>query len=304
MAEWANGFWWSRDGLRLHYREYGRDAGGIPIICMPDLTRNARDYAPFADALASDRRLLCVDFRGRGESAYAPDSLSYMPVTYVQDMESLIAELKLDRFILLGTGAGAVVAMLLAAAGVSRVAGIVLNDRGPHAEPEALSRAREQAGRSGAWPTWLHAARAIAETNGEDHPGWSLDDWLAMAKRVCRLTPQGRIVLDYDLRLADTLRLPAVEPGVDLWDVFDAIASVPMLLVKGERSQFLSEATLEMMAARHPGLSTVVVPRVGHSPMLTEPNALGALEAFFDRTAGPVADGDRPTGLSRSDGMH
>src|SRR3546814_18921570 len=73
---------------------------------MPGLTRNARDFEGVADRLAGDWRLICVELRGRGESAYAKDPMTYVPLTYLQDLEAPLRELALERSILLGTSLG------------------------------------------------------------------------------------------------------------------------------------------------------------------------------------------------------
>src|SRR5688572_27307326 len=102
MADWSDGYWESSDGLTLHYRDYAGSATRPPILCIPGLTRNARDFEGVADRLAGEWRLLCVDLRGRGESGYARDPMTYVPLTYYQDLEALIRALALDRFILFG----------------------------------------------------------------------------------------------------------------------------------------------------------------------------------------------------------
>ena len=143
MAEWSDGYWWSKDGLRLHYRDYsGGDDGRPPILCIPGLTRNARDFGAVADRLAGQWRLICVELRGRGESAYAKDPMTYVPLTYLQDLEALIDELKLTRFVAFGSSLGGLLTMLLAATGSDRIAGAILNDIGPVVEPAGLARIR------------------------------------------------------------------------------------------------------------------------------------------------------------------
>src|SRR5918992_4423964 len=112
MGSWSDGYWESNDGLRLHYRDYAGDASRPPILCIPGLTRNARDFEGVAGRLAGARRLICVELRGRGESAYAKDPMSYVPLVYLQDLETLIAELALGRFLLFGTSLGGLITML------------------------------------------------------------------------------------------------------------------------------------------------------------------------------------------------
>lgn len=283
MVDWSDGYWWSNDGLRLHYRDYAGDASRPPVLCVPGLTRNARDFEGVADRLKGQWRLICVDLRGRGESAYAKDPMTYVPLTYLQDLEALIAELKLERFVLFGTSLGGIMTMLLAMGGAKRIAAALLNDIGPVLEPRGLDHIRSYVGRPQNWPTWLHAARAIAEAQADRYPDWKIDDWLIYAKRLCKLTQSGRIVFDYDMRIAEPFRLPGGESGFDLWPAFRALKDTPTLLLRGALSDLLSAETAARMQAEHPKLDVVEVPRVGHAPTLDEPEAQAAIDALLKR---------------------
>ncbi len=288
MAErrnYSDGYWWSRDGIRLHYRDYAGPADKPPILCFPGLTRNARDYANLAERLAGQWRVLCVEFRGRGESGYAKDPMTYVPLTYFQDVEALLAELAIDRFVAIGTSLGGIVTMLLAATERDKLAGVVLNDVGPEIEASGLARIRTYVGKPVWYPTWMHAARALAESNGDVYPDFGTEGWLAMAKRLYRVNSSGRIVLDYDMKIAEPFRVPGGESGPDMWPTIDAMAGRPLLIVRGERSDILSEATAEKMVARVAGAALVTVPRTGHAPTLDEPEAVAGIERLLVRVA-------------------
>ena len=279
-------YWQSADGLRLHYRDYPGGNGRPPILCIPGLTRNARDFAALAERLSRGWRVLCIDLRGRGASDYAKDSASYTPKIYCADIEALIAELALSRFILVGTSLGGLVGMMLAAAGVpanGRIAAAVLNDIGPVVEAHGLSRIRTIVGRNLSWPTWVHAARALAAGNAEIYPTYGLVDWIAMAKRLYRVTSGGRIVPDYDLGIADQANQPG--GALDLWPLYDSLAAVPTLILRGAHSDILSAETARAMAARRSGATLVTVPDVGHAPVLDEPEAVAAFDRLLDSLA-------------------
>ena len=286
MAEWQDGYWWSNDNLRLHYRDYAGREDRPPIVCLPGLTRNARDYAGLAARLAGEWRVLCVDLRGRGESAYAKDPMTYVPLTYVQDIERLLSTLAIPRIVAIGTSLGGIVTMLLAAADRGRVAGAVLNDVGPEIAAGGLERIRGYVGRPASYPTWVHAARAVGEANGAVYPGFGLEDWLAMAKRLHRLTSAGRIVLDYDMRIAEPFRIPGNETGVSMWPALDALRSVPSLVVRGARSDILGADVADRMAAALDDGELVTVASVGHAPTLEEPEALAGIERMLAKVAG------------------
>jgi pimeloyl-ACP methyl ester carboxylesterase len=283
---YVDSYWWSNDGLRLHYRDYQGRQNRPPILCFPGLTRNARDFEGVAARLSPDWRVIAVDFRGRGESAYAKDAMTYVPLTYVQDVDALLTELKIERFVAFGTSLGGIVTMLLAAMRRERLAGALINDVGPEIEADGLARIKGYVGKTSSWPTWIHAARALGENNAEVFPFFELDDWLRMAKRMYRLTPGGRIVPDYDKNIAEPFRLPGGEAGVDLWPALDALADVPTLIVRGALSDLFSETTAERMMARLTKAAMVTVPSAGHAPTLDEPEAAAAIDALLARVAG------------------
>lgn len=285
MSGYRDGFWWSNDGLRLHYREYAGGGDDRPaLLCLPGLTRNARDFEPLADRLAGQWRLICPDLRGRAESAYAKDPMSYVPLTYLHDLERLLADLALTRFVVVGTSLGGIIAMLMAATRPDRLAGAVLNDIGPVIEEEGLARIRGYVGSGGTHSTWVHAARALSEVNAEVYPDYALKDWLGMAKRLYRLNSGGRIVLDYDMRIAEPFRVPGGEAGVDLWPSVAGFRGKPTLILRGERSDLFSDATAKRMVEELGASATyVTVPRVGHTPVLSEPAATEAIDALLDR---------------------
>jgi pimeloyl-ACP methyl ester carboxylesterase len=282
---WRDHYWWSNDGVRLHARVYDppTDTGALPLLCLPGLTRNARDFDRLAPHLAQARRVYAIDLRGRGDSGYAKDALSYVPLTYVQDVVALLTGEGVERFICVGTSLGGLVTMLLGATQPGRLAAAVLNDIGPDIDPRGLARIRCYVGQIGNFPTWVHAARSIAAANADAYPDWTLEDWLAMVKRTHRLTREGRIVADYDSNIAQPFKVPGGEAGVDLWPAFDALKSVPTLILRGVLSDILAPDTAQQMVSRLAQARLVTVPMVGHAPTLDEPEAVGAIDALLSR---------------------
>ncbi|MBR0551343.1 alpha/beta fold hydrolase [Stakelama marina] len=288
LSNFTDGFWWSKDGLRLHYRDYPGREDRPPILCIPGLTRNVRDFEGVAERLAGDWRVIVVELRGRGESAYAKDPMTYVPLTYLQDIEALRIELKLERFVAFGTSLGGILTMLLATAERDRIAGALLNDVGPQLEAAGLARIRGYVGRGSSHPTWMHAARATAEANADVYPTYEIGDWLRMAKQLYRLAPSGRITLDYDMRIAEPFRVPGNEAGPDMWKAFDALAGRPVLVTRGALSDIFGQATAEKMAARFDGVELAEIPDTGHAPTLEEPAAVEAI----DRLLAHVLEGE------------
>jgi pimeloyl-ACP methyl ester carboxylesterase len=283
MTEFADRFWTSRDGLKLHYRDYAGRDDRPPVLCLPGLTRNARDFAEVAERLAGEWRVICPDLRGRGDSAYAKDSDSYNPLQYVDDVTLLLEELGIERVVAFGTSLGGLMTMIMAMTAPQRLAGALLNDVGPVIEPEGLERIRGYVGQGRNFPTWMHAARALEESQGDIFPDWEIADWLAMAKRCMVVTSNGRIHYDYDMRIAEPFSKPGGEAGVDMWPGVAALAGRPVLLLRGELSELISAETQAKMLAMLPGAEAVTVPRVGHAPMLDEPEAVAAIDRLLAR---------------------
>lgn len=280
-------YWQSADGLALHFRDYPGNAGRPPVVCLHGLTRNARDFEALAPHIAAQGwRLLVPEMRGRGRSAYAPDPASYAVPAYVADLLALLAQEGIGRFVAIGTSMGGLITMGLAAIAPERIAGVVLNDVGPVVEPAGLEKIKAYVGQGRSFPTWMHAARALAELHGETYPGYALEDWLAMAKRTMVLVGSGRIAFDYDMKIADPI-LASEEAAVppDLWPMLRALAGRPAVLVRGAHSPILSAATLEEMAAALPGARTVTVPATGHAPTLDEPEVRAAIGAMLREVA-------------------
>lgn len=254
------------------------------MLCLPGLTRNARDFEPLAGRLAGEWRLICPDMRGRAESAYAKDAMTYVPLTYFQDIGRLLADLAITRFVAVGTSLGGIITMLMAATHREWLAGALLNDVGPTLEDTGLARIRSYVGVGQSHPTWVHAARALAEANADVYPGYDLEQWLAMAKRLYRLNSGGRIVLDYDMKIAEPIRAMGSEAGVNMWPVMQAFSGIPTLLLRGERSDLLSDANARRMAREiGDSVELVTVPNVGHAPALDEPESVAAVDRLLDR---------------------
>ena len=276
--------WWnSADGLKLHFRDYPGRTDRPPLLCLPGLTRNARDFSQLAERLAGEWRVLCPDLRGRGDSAYAKDPASYNPLQYAEDLELLLTDQAIGRFVAIGTSLGGILTMLLAARAPERIAGALLNDVGPELAPAGIARIRDYVGQARSYPTWMHAARAVEETQASAFPDYQPSDWLAMAKRVMVLGGNGRIVFDYDMKIADAFSAPGSEAPIDLWPALLALNGAPVTLLRGDLSDVLTADAHQQMAQRLPEAEAVTVPRVGHAPMLDERVAEAALDRLLAR---------------------
>ncbi len=277
---YAETYYTSKDGLRLFFRDYGLEEGGAaPVLCLPGLTRNSRDFDDLARRLAANRRVICPDLRGRGNSQWDSDYRNYNPGVYVDDVIRLLESEDLLNVLIIGTSLGGFLAMIIAATRPELVRGVVINDVGPEVDPKGLERISKYAGTQGPAASWEDAAKACRENYGDALPGLSGDDWAQYARQSYR--EDGSVIrLDMDPRIGDAVRELDSTPA-DLWPVFRMLKDTPALIIRGANSDILSAATLVKMAEVKPGLATATIPDRGHAPLLNEPASLAAIDEFF-----------------------
>lgn len=277
-------FFESSDGLKLYYRDFGRDHAGTPVICLPGLTRNSRDFEDLANYLSDRRRVITPDLRGRGFSEHDPEWRNYHPATYVQDTWTLLDLLGIDRVIVVGTSLGGLCAMAMSAQHSERIAGVVMNDIGPEINPAGLARVQEYTGRVSPVTTWEEAAAQAREIYGEWLPGLSDEDWRKMAWRGYRENAEGVPQLDIDNNIGEAVRKLGPQKG-DPWGLFDALKDTPVLLLWGLISDILTEDIVDKMRSRKEDLEVAGIPNRGHVPQLDEPECLAAIDRFLLRVS-------------------
>jgi pimeloyl-ACP methyl ester carboxylesterase len=272
----------ANDGLELYYRDYGdRTSGRTPVVCLTGLTRNSKDFHDLAMRLCKDRRVVCPDYRGRGQSAWDPDYRNYKPETYVADILDLLAAANLQHVVIIGTSLGGLLAMVMGAVQPAALAGVMLNDVGPEIAPGGASRIAGYVGKDVRFADYDAAAEAQKAQFGGAYPDVDDGEWLTAAKRTYVDDGEGRLRLDYDLALGKALAEQASNPLPDLWPMFRALSHVPVLAIRGGLSDVLSEATFKRMAEEMPGLKQVTLANRGHVPNLDEPECLAAIDDFF-----------------------
>ena len=275
----------AQDGLRLHVRSYGpRTAAILPIVCLPGLARTGADFEALAVRLAGDperpRRVIALDSRGRGRSDYDRNPANYSLAVELSDLIATLTALDIARAVFIGTSRGGLLTMLLAVARPTAIAGCVLNDIGPVIDIEGLIRIKSYVGKLPQPASMRDAAEILRGLFGRQFPRLSDDDWAAFARRTFK-EAGGRIVPDYDVELATTLEATDLtQPLPTLWKEFDALANVPVMVIRGGNSDLLSVATVEAMRAHHAGLDVVEVPDEGHAPLLTGDHIIGRIAAF------------------------
>lgn len=273
------------DGLRLHVREY-RSAAGIPVVCLPGLARTTADFDALAAALVHGerpRRVIAIDSRGRGKSEYDPDPQNYNVAVELADVVTVLAALQIRQAVFVGSSRGGILTMLLAAAQPAPIAGAVLHDIGPVIEPSGLARIKGYVGKLPRPSSLAEGADILRRLFGAHFPKLTGEHWLAAARRTWK-DDNGALAPTYDVQLACTLaefdseRLPP-----PLWEQFDALARVPVLVIRGANSDILSQATVNAMRARHPDFECIEVADQGHVPLLEGDELLGRIAVFVGK---------------------
>jgi pimeloyl-ACP methyl ester carboxylesterase len=274
------------DGLRLHVRSYGsRLAPGLPVVCLPGLARTAADFHDLACALAGDsaapRRVLALDYRGRGQSDYDRDPGNYNVTTELADLLAVLSALEVAPAVFIGTSRGGILTMLLAAARPAAIGGAILNDIGPVIEPAGLVRIKSYVGRLPRPESFEEGAEILRRLFVQQFPKLTNDEWLAYSRRTFKLDKRG-LVPTYDVGLARTLQgISFDRPIAPLWNAFDALARMPLMVLRGANSDILSEETVAAMRERRPDMTTVVVADQGHAPLLTGKDEVNRIGEFI-----------------------
>ena len=266
------------DGTRLHFRDSGDTGSRTPLLCLAGLTRHSRDFDPVFDMLAGQRRVIALDFRGRGLSDKAVDSATYTPVHEKDDTLALLAHLDLARVAILGTSRGGIVGMLMGGLHPQKVAGLMFNDIGPDIEPASLERIRGFVGEDRVFASWDAAATALGGSALGFH-NVSHGQWLVVAQRIF-IERGGRPATSHDTRLIDTFPTDASQVA-DLWPVFKMIPPMPLALLRGTGSDLLGLATANKMQQARPDLLWTEIPDRGHVPFLDEALSITAMKAWL-----------------------
>jgi pimeloyl-ACP methyl ester carboxylesterase len=274
------------DGLRLHVRAYGQgDSPALAVVCLPGLTRTTADFEALAPALADgepQRRVIAIDSRGRGQSEYDPNPQNYNLTVELADVVAILNALEIKQAVFIGSSRGGILTMLLAAAHPELIAGVVLHDIGPVIESEGVARIKSYVGKLQQPQNFEEGAAILCGLFAVQFPKFTSAQWLSAARRTWTVQA-GKLVLTYDPALAETLADFDMEhPLLPLWNEFNALARVRVLVIRGAKSDILSTATSEAMRARHPGLQSIEVPDQGHVPLLEGAELIGRIIAFVE----------------------
>jgi len=289
---WHDIYYTSCDGLRLYGRHYPAPVAAAgararrPLLCLPGLTRNSSDFHALATFLTdaanpSARHVYTVDYRGRGRSERAADWSSYTLQNELRDVLDFMTVTGIHGASVIGTSRGGLIGMLMASARPTSLGAIVLNDIGPVIEREGLLRIVAYVGRVPLPSNWAEAAELLRDLNAKQFPAIADRDWADVARQWF-LDEHGRPHHGYDQELGKAVGVPEGELP-DLWAQFEALRRMPVLSIRGELSDILSEKTVDDMRLRHPNLETWTVKGQGHAPLLRDRATLIVIADFLMR---------------------
>ena len=270
------------DGLRLYYRDYPNASPRPPVLCLPGLTRNSRDFAPLATRVSETRRVICPDLRGRGKSEYDPQWRNYHPGQYAADLWQLLDTLQLDEVVVVGTSLGGWMAMLLNHQQPGRIAGTVMNDIGPEADPNGIARVVATAGRLDIVGSLAEAIEQAKSVYSIVFPDWNEEQWRVYTEATYRQLDDGRFDLNFDRNIGHAAREGVSGLDIEPWTMFGDLANVPTLLIHGVLSDILTGPIIDKMCQHKPDLQVVPVRDRGHAPLLDEQEAVDAISTFFE----------------------
>ena len=264
----------------LHVREWPGDLGRPPLLCLPGVVRTGGDFETLVPIIAEGRRAIAVDYMGRGDSGRSKDTRRYGPEACVRDILDVTAALHVHGAVVIGTSFGGLLAMGLRSARPSLVRAVVMNDIGPDIGQDGASFVRDFVGHDPA----LDSVETCIAFLKDRLPPLSLDTdaaWQRMVELTYRRGEDGHFHPLWDTRLADRLG----DKTPDLWALWRGLADVPLLLVHAAESNILLPETVARMQAERPDMTVVTLPGIGHAPVLTEPDAVMALQRFLDTCA-------------------
>lgn len=265
------------DGTRLAYADEGT---GLPLLCLPGLTRSMSDFDYLKPHLPP-LRLIRMDYRGRGASDWT-GAATYTVEQESKDALALLDHLGVARAAILGTSRGGLIGMVLGAVARDRVLGLCLNDVGPEIGREGLTRIFDYVGRNPAGRTHQGYAERLSRSPG--FAGVPMSRWLEEARKLSVETPDG-LRTAYDPTLREAFLAAFEGPPVDLWPLFDTLAGLPLALIRGANSDLLTAETAAKMRARRPDMDFAEVPDRAHIPFLDEPDSLALIRGFLQAVA-------------------
>lgn len=250
-------------GSRLCCVDFGGD--GSPILLLHGLAGRAAEWWSTASWLTTTHRVFALDQRGHGMSDKA--TRDYSRDAYVRDVIEVLELLKVNAAILVGQSMGGLNAFLAAARRPDVVRGLIVVEATPDRNPRVQEDVR---GWLGSWPLpFPTLAHAKAFFGGET---LYAQTWLeVLEERADGYWPQ------FDT--GSMLQSMADVAAHDYWQEWEQIRC-PTLVVGGANS-FISQDSLQEMAARIPHGRYHQIADAGHDLHLQQPERWKHILAEF-----------------------
>jgi len=258
------------NGLRIHYLEWG-SADKPPLIMLHGIGRVARTFDHIAPHFASRYRVLAVDMRGHGDSAWDPKG-AYLVEDYVKDIEAIAQQLRLKNIVIWGNSTGGRVAQVFAGLHPELVSAVIAEDVGPERPREIadgmVNRLKQEDERGWASEDELFAQQKNA------NPRTGEEILRAYVRYGSKKRPDGRIIWKRD---------PAIGNGfvpTELWRFVREIKS-PIIYILGGRSTIVPAATQTELRKVLPQTEIATIPGAGHYPSEENPSEFAAIVDKF-----------------------
>ncbi|PIE20674.1 MAG: alpha/beta hydrolase [Neptuniibacter caesariensis] len=265
------------------YTEWGKPDPQRTVICAHGLTRNARDFDKLARKLSVDHHVLCPDVVGRGASDWLADHRHYTLDQFASDQRQVIARSGANSVDWIGTSMGGLIGIMLASDKRSPIRRMIINDIGPLIPAVAIRRIKDYLCVDPVFDSLDDAEKYIREVYVQTHPMTDAD-WKHYAEHGVRLDEQGKYRLHNDPKIGETIKRYWAFVHVNLWSRWNKI-ECPVLVIRGEKSDFLTEEIAEKMAKTGPKADVITIPDVGHHPSLQSAEQIAMVTDWLDENA-------------------
>ena len=261
------------NGLKIHYVEWG-DPKATPMVMLHGLRAYAHWFDEFAAVVKDSFRVLALDQRGRGNSAWAADG-DYSREAYVSDLAAFVDALDLEKVVLVGHSMGGLNCLHYAARHPERVLALINVDIGPEIAPDGMARIRKELGATpDRFASWDEATAFLKA----HHSRASVENRETRRQWMFRESEEGTIEWRLDPAIFD----PKIrqDPVEDTWSALHEIRC-PTLVVRGGITDILTSEACDEMVTRMPNCRWVEVPDAGHLVIEDNPDDFNAAALEF-----------------------